>query len=836
MFRTALRNVFAHKARLLMTVLAVLLGVAFVSGTLIFTTTVSEAYTRSAEKSFDRLDVQLRPAKNAGGHDTGRLLDQDLLQRVDALPGATSATGVVSGFAALAGKDGKLVGEGWPTRGTNYAGADDPRYPMAEGRPPAAAGEIAIDAHTAERTGHRVGDTIRLSVSGPVIAERVTGIFTTDDGSVAAGGTLTLFDTATAQSLFAEPGRYNQIELRTQSGTPPDLLRQQAESIVPHGVEAVTVAELSAEQAGENAANISSLSQVLLVCAGVSLFVGVFLIVNTFTMLIAQRSKELALLRAVGATRRQVTLSVLAEAAVVGLIAGAAGLVAGIGIAAAVRAVLSSGDGTLPDGPLVIGTTPIVAALALGLGVTVLAAWLPARRAAKISPVAAMSSVYAPATTQSLVVRNTVGGILAVGGAALVVAASGMTGGKPWLALGAVVLLVGVLVLTPLLSRPAITATGPLLRRFGVVGRLAGQNAVRNPRRSAATASALTIGLTLIASLSVVGASADKAVHELAATGWVRADYMVSMANAGPLAVGTETKLRELPEVTAASPRREVPARVDGVDQTVVGFRTAEIDQLIDMNFTTGTFVPGDTAVVDEETAIAKGWQPGDTVEVIWPDGARSELELTGFYQSAFDEGLKTDIAVIDPHLDRIADGEVMVKVEGGVSEAAQHTLEQALGDSPAIRIQDRQELADTITGTVGLILNILYGMLALAVVVAVLGVINTLALSVHERAQEIGLLRAIGLDRTGVKRMIRLESMVISLFGGVLGVGLGVFLGWALGELVSTLGIDTWSLVVPWGRLALVLSAAAVVGVVAALWPARRAANLNVLDAIKTE
>ncbi|MGH3392458.1 MAG: ABC transporter permease, partial [Actinomadura sp.] len=353
MFRTSLRNVLAHKARLLMTVLAVMLGVAFVAGTLVFTDSVSEAYTRSAEKSFTGVDVRLWPAKSAAGHDTGRLLDQRLLDEAGALPGAASATGVVAGFAGLAGKDGRLVGEGWSTTGANYDGTDA-RHPLVAGRAPAATGEIALDARTAERTGYAVGDTVPLSVHGPVLQEKVTGIFTTDDGNVAAGGTLTLFDTATAQRLFAEPGTFNRIDVTAAPGTTPEQLKQQTARLLPYGVQAVTAAELTAEQADTNAASFATLSKVLLACAGIALFVAGFLIVNTFTMLVTQRTKELALLRAVGATRRQVTRSVLTEAALVGMAASAAGLAAGIGVGTAVRAVLSATGGTLPDGPLAV--------------------------------------------------------------------------------------------------------------------------------------------------------------------------------------------------------------------------------------------------------------------------------------------------------------------------------------------------------------------------------------------------------------------------------------------------------------------------------------------------
>jgi putative ABC transport system permease protein len=830
MFRATLRNVLAHRARLLMTVLAVLLGVAFVAGTLIFTDSVSAAYTRSAEKSFTGIDVQLRPAVNPGGHDTRRLLGSATLDQARALPGAASVTGVAAGFTALAGKDGELVGEGFTTAGANH---DGDRHPITAGAPPRAEGEIAVDATTAARTGYAVGDTVRLSVDGPVREEKVTGIFTTEDGNVSAGGTLTLFDTATAQRLFAEPGHYNRIELTAAPGTTPERLQRQAERIVPPGVEAITADALAAEQTATNAADFDLLAKVLLACAGIALFVGIFLIVNTFTMLVAQRTRELALLRAVGATRRQVTRSVLAEAALVGSVAAAGGLAAGIGAGAGVRAVLSATGGTVPDGPLVVSPVALLVAPALGVGVTLIAAWLPARRAARIPPVAAMSAVHTPATARSLVVRNTIGAAVAAAGAVVVVVATTMTDGELVLGAGAVVLLVGVFVLTPLLSRPVVAAAGPVLRRFGVTGKLARQNAVRNPRRTAATAAALTVGLTLIAALNVIGASADKAVHDLAASDFMRGDYLVTMANAGPLAPDADDKLRALAEVTAVSPRREIPARVDGVPQTVSGFHTADVDRLLDMGMTEGGFAPGKTAVVDEETARAEGWTLGDTVEITWPDGVREPLELTGLYSRSFDAGLKTDISLMDPHLDSDAEAEIFVKTADGASEQA---IRDALGGSPAIRIKGKDALTADITGAIALVLNILYGMLALAVVVAVLGVVNTMAMSVHERAQEIGLLRAVGLNRPGVKRMVRLESVVISLFGGVLGVGLGVFFGWAVGELVATVGIDTWTLVLPWGRLALLLAAAVLVGVLAALWPARRAARLNVLDAIRTE
>jgi putative ABC transport system permease protein len=442
------------------------------------------------------------------------------------------------------------------------------------------------------------------------------------------------------------------------------------------------------------------------------------------------------------------------------------------------------------------------------------------------------------------VVRNSLGAVFAATGGGMVVASTVVDGSSTTsqdapeilLGLGAVLLLTGVFVLTPLISRPVIAAAGPVLRRFGIVGRVAGRNAVRDPRRTAATASALTIGLTLISALSVLGTSANKTTRDLAGSGYIRADYIVTMAGGGSFTPDTERRLSGLDVVTASSPRRETRARVDGADQAVTGFDNATVGELVAFDFIEGGYAPGETAVVDEQTAAGKGWRVGDTVPVTWPDDAHGTLTISGVFKSGFDNGVKTDVSVMDPHLDRIADHQIFLKTRGGPDEETRRVLERALGGSPAIRIDDTDDLVSEITGTVGLVVNILYGMLGLAVLVALLGVVNTLAMSVHERAREIGLLRAVGLDGPGVRRMIRLEAVVISLFGGVLGVALGVFLGWAVSELIAATLIDSWGFVVPWGRLALVLVAAALVGVLAALWPARRATRLDTLDAVNAE
>ncbi|MFF1307270.1 ABC transporter permease [Streptomyces sp. NPDC058307] len=842
MFRTALRNVLAHKARLLMTVLAVMLGVAFVSGTLVFTNTISEAYQKSSAKGFDQVDVAVTAkSRKDKGNTIGKNpeLTQALLEKSAEVPGAANAIGVVSGFTAIADKDGKLIGGGFQSQGGNYYGDKDPRYPLAEGTAPHGANQVAIDSETAKRAGYKVGDTVRISVDGPVLKPVVTGIFTTDDGNVAAGGSLALFDTATAQKLFGKPGTYDEIDVKAASGTSQTALRAALDKALPSDlVETETGKELADSQAELISSSMAGLKQGLLVFAGIALFVGTFIIANTFTMLVAQRTKELALLRAVGASRRQVTRSVLIEAFVVGLIAAVTGLVAGIGVGAGLRSLMSTLGATVPDGPLIITPGTVGTALAVGVLITMLAAWLPGRRAAKIPPVAAMSSVHAKATTKSLVLRNTLGALFSGAGVAVILAATTMDGsdGQAPMGMGAVLLIIGVFILTPLLSRPLIAAAAPLLRVFGISGKLARQNSVRNPRRTAATASALMIGLTLITGMTVMAGSLQKSIDKMASAA-IEADYVVSMANGNELSPDVEKKLAKVDGVTAVSPLRNAASRIDGETEYLTGVNGSAIGKLTDLKVDSGTFEVGGTrVVVDKDTAKSYGWKAGSSFTAHYEDGKAQKLTVAGVYEgNELISGIMLDTATLSPHLSDLSDMQVMLKTSDGASAAAKDRLEKALGSNPAIKVQDKKDLSDSIAQMFTLMLNMLYGLLAMAVIVAVLGVINTLAMSVFERSQEIGMLRAIGLDRKGIKRMVRLESLVISLFGGVLGIGLGVFFGWAAGELLGT-KMATYELVLPWTRMAVFLLLAATVGILAALWPARRAARMNMLTAIKAE
>ncbi|WP_405948459.1 ABC transporter permease [Streptomyces prunicolor] len=842
MFRTALRNVLAHKARLLMTVLAVMLGVAFVSGTLVFTNTISNAFQNSSAKGFDQVDVAVQAKSQDDKGDTvGKTpeLTQAMLDTSAKVPGAASATGVVNGFTAIADKKGKLIGGGFQSEGGNYWGGKDARYPLKSGTAPHGSGEVAIDSETAKRAGYEVGDTVRISVDGPVLTPKITGIFTTDDGNVAAGGSLALFDTTTAQKLFGKAGTYDEIDVKAAAGTSQAALKAQLDQALPKGLtETTTAKKLADDQAEAIASSMSGLKSGLLVFAGIALFVGTFIIANTFTMLVAQRTKELALLRAVGASRRQVTRSVLLEAFVVGAVAAVAGLLAGIGIGAGLRALMGTIGATVPDGPLVITSNTVLSALAVGILITMLAAWLPGRRAAKIPPVAAMSSLHATATTKSLVLRNTLGALFSGAGIAVVIAATSMSGsdGQAPMGVGAVLLIIGVFILTPLLSRPMIAASAPVLRIFGISGKLARQNSVRNPRRTAATASALMIGLTLITGMTVMAGSLQQAIDKMASSA-ISADYIVSMANGNQLSPDVDKTLTTTSGITASSPLRNAPSRIDGKTEFLTGVNGSAIGKLTDLKVDSGTFkVAGTQVVVDDDTAKSYGWKAGSTFTTHYEDGKAQQLTVSAVYEgNALIRGIMLDNATLAPHQTDPADMQILVKTADGASSSTKDKLEKALGSNPAVKVQDKKDLSDSIAQVFTLILNMVYGLLAMAVIVAVLGVINTLAMSVFERSQEIGMLRAIGLDRKGIKRMVRLESLVISLFGGVLGIGLGVFFGWAAGELIGS-KMATYELVIPWARMALFLLLAGTVGVLAALWPARRAAKLNMLSAIKSE
>ncbi|ELP66777.1 ABC transporter permease [Streptomyces turgidiscabies] len=837
MFRTALRNVLAHKARLLMTLLAVILGVAFVSGTLIFSDTYKSAYGSQAAKSYAHVDVQVVENTDYSGENTG--ISRKTFDEIARLDGVADAAGRVEGSASVADRDGGLISAGMFNAGANFApgkSGKDRLYEFTDGSGPTEPGQVALDKRAAEKGGYRVGDTVPVALTGPAKTYRLSGIFTTENTSVAQGGSLVLFDTPVAQRLYLRPGVYESVTVTAAPGVSSSELAATVRKVLPDSATAKTGRQLADEEAKRAAADALTLGTLLLAFAGVALFVSVFLIANTFTMLAAQRTRELALLRAVGASRRQVTRSVLTEAMAVGVVASAAGLGLGAAIAATARSVADFGGGKIPDGPLAVTSTTVLVAVVVGVLVTMVAAWLPARRAAKIPPVAAIGSAHLPATTKSLVLRNTLGGIVTLLGAAIVVAGAGAGGsrGAKIVGLGAFFAVIGVIVLIPLLSRPVIAAVRPLLRRgFGISGKLAGQNAVRSPRRTGATASALAIGLTLVSGLTVLGAtlgqSADRITGDI-----VKADYMVMDDGTG-LDASAVAALRKVGGVSAVSQEQGGLMTVGRSMQQVSGVTAADFPKTIHLTVVSGsldTLTKGQMAVADD-VARSNGWKTGDTLPVGYEDSERGRLTVGAIFESnTVVSPVVVSTDVLKPHQDESRILWIYVKTDGSTKAKA---LADAVAAHPGATVGDRQVIRDHFNGDVDTTVNILYGLLAISLVIAVLGVVNTLAMSVFERQREVGMLRAVGLDRQGVTRMIQLESVVISLFGALIGLALGAFLGWAVCEATKA-DIPGYMLVLPWDRFGLFLLLAALVGLLAALWPARSAARLNMLTAIKAE
>ncbi|MEW2414117.1 FtsX-like permease family protein [Streptomyces sp. NPDC046866] len=850
MFRTALRNVLAHKARLLMTVLAVMLGVAFVSGTFVFTDTVSKALSDQSRKSYDGVAVsvtQFGPGRTEdGAKEEGEPgISQQTLDKVARLDGVDSVAGRVSGFAGVPDRRGKLIGTGWANQGANFAPAKDgkdPRYAFTAGHGPAKADEIALDKASARAGGYSVGDKVRVATNGPVKEYTLAGVFTTEDGAVNAGGSLVLFEAKVAQELYLAPGYYSELAVAAKPGADAAKLLAEVTPVVGKHAKAETGAALAERNAKDIEKGMDGMKTGLLGFGFIALFVSVFLIYNTFTMLVAQRTKELALLRAVGATRSQVRRSVLSESLLVGVIASVLGLGFGVALAAALRSAMDGFGAKIPAGPLVVSPTAVVTALVVGLVVTVLAAWLPARRTSKIPPVAAMGSAHLPQSGKSLVVLNSFGGVLTAIGSGLIVMGSSKGGetGRWIIGGGAFFTLIGVAVLIPMLSRPLIAVVRPLLTRvFGVAGNLAARNAVRNPRRTGVTAGMLTIGLTLVTGLTVLGVTVGKAVDR-STTDQLRADYVLSMAGGGDLDPSVLTALEKTPGVAAVSGQQSAYFKgADGTFHSASGVNPAALDKVVNFKVVSGSvagLAQGQVAVADK-TAKKAGLSVGSTVEASFDGGAKKSLKVA----AVFEESELVSPYVLDARQIPVEAGEkpqirqVFVKMAGGESRADEQKVIDALGDNPAIKIENKQDIRNTMGGIINTMLNVMYGLLGMALVISVLGVVNTLAMSVFERTQEIGMLRAVGLDRGRVKNMIRLEAVVISLFGAVLGVGLGTFLAWALGRTLKTT-IPNYELVVPFDRIGVFLLLAAVVGVLAALWPARSAAKLNMLTAIKTE
>ena len=835
MLRTTLRSLLARKLRLALSGLAVVLGVSFVSGTFVLTDTLSRVFDELFAGVNAGTSVTVRGVSALGDEDAAAPppVDEAVLDRVLAVDGVASATGRVSGYAELVVDGAPVTSGGAPSLGVDIQ-PDSPleTLTLRDGAAPQGPDEVAVDKATADRVGLEVGDRVQVALREGLRDVTVTGTLGFGDADSFAGASLAAFDLASAQRLVGRPGTFSEIAVAAEDGLGDDVLAERVGAVLPAATEAVTGTQSSAESSAEIKEGLGFFTTGLLVFAGISLFVGAFLIFNTFSMLVAQRARELALLRALGASRRQVTSSVLVEALAVGLLASLVGFALGIGVAAALRALLSLLGIDLPDGELVLAPRTLLVCLLVGVGVTAVAALVPARRAARVAPVEAMRDA-GPAEERSLFRRGLLGALLLLTGVGLL--AAGLTRGTlPLVGGGAAVTFLGVATLSPLVARPVASALAAPFARLGVPGRLGRANAVRSPRRTSATAAALMVGLALVSAVSVLGSSLKASVDKIVDS-QLGADFVLTSSSFQGFSPSVADRLRAAPEVDGVLALRFAQLLVDGRTGGVSGIDPRAVERVLALDVVDGDLASLDAGslAVSADAAEELGLAVGDEVPVTWARTGEASLRLVAVYAS---NEFLDDYAVVEEAVvagtDQELLGAVLVNVREGTTPArAREAVDGAVGDLPTVRVDDRAAFVAEQSSQVDQLLNAITVLLVLSVVIAVLGIVNTLALSVVERTRELGLLRAVGLSRRQLRRMIRVESVVIALYGALLGLLVGTAFGWALVRALEEQGVSEFAL--PLGRLALVVVAAALAGVLAAALPARRAARLDVLAAV---
>lgn len=846
MLKTSLRSFLAHKGRLALAGLAVVLGVAFVTGTLVFSDTINAAVnglfaSTAADVTVSPLQAFTPEVEDQGLAGTPPTLPAATVSTVAGLPGVQDAHGQVSvQNLTLVDKDDRPVGptSGAPTLGQNWFPTDHPSITITQGRPPVA-GEIVIDQASAQRRGVRLGDPLRVITPSGTSAATVVGLARFTAANPGVG--LALFDTATAQNiLLGKKDTYTAVTIDVAPGASDATVQQHVRTALGSGFTVNTKEEQATSAAAQIGSFLDAVTYALLGFAGIALLVGTFLILNTFSMLVASRTRELGLLRALGAERGQVLRAVLLEALLLGLAGSTVGLAAGIGLAALLTSLVGQAGVDLSGTPLVISAPVPIAAYAVGVLVTVLAAWLPARRGARVAPMVALRDAAAPAAPPLgrralLGVPLLIAGIAALIGAATV--NDDLTTAAILLGAGVVTTLLAVIVLGPVIARIVVHGLGvafPLV--FGAVGKLSQRNAIRNPRRTGATAAALMIGLSMVSAAAMLAASLNISItREVENT--FGADFVVSAGGAQPISADVTAKVRAVPGVQAVTRQRYALAHYDGFQVAIAGVDTATIDHALKTQYVAGSTadLAGGGLMVDQTTAATNNLHLGSPVPLTFLGGTTATLPVAAISKTPAGGG--KDGGTFQVSLDTLAryapaapDVTLYVNTAASADKTAIATaLDHALAGNPQIHVQNQTDYRNQVTGQVTTILTLLYGLLALAILIAILGVINTLTLSVIERTREIGLLRAAGTTRRQIRRLIRLESVLIAIHGAFLGLAWGI----AGQKALTSQGITT--LTVPWTTILTVLAGAVVIGLGAAILPAFRAARMNTLTAIAT-
>jgi putative ABC transport system permease protein len=853
MWRTTIQGVAARKVRLALTALSIVLGVAFVAGVYVLTDTLRRSFDVAFAQTGVGIDLVVRHQGAFDGDGQGRdrpQLPESAVDTVRALPEVEAADGFVQGFAQLVDKDGETVGSlGAPTVGISWSttpGVGPLR--IADGRPPDHDGEVAIDDATARRLGYRVGDDVGVLLLGPRRDFRLVGIFTFGERTDLGPLTFAAFDLRTAQREFGDDG-LDAINVVLKSGADVSAAERTLTRTLSD-VEVLRATEVVAETAEPVEETLGFLNAALLGFAGIGLLVGGFIIFNTFTILISQRTRELGLLRAVGGSRTQIVGSVMAEALIVGLAGSLVGLGIGIGLARVLLDVLPSFGLTVPDASLVILSRTIVASFVIGVGVTTAAALHPALRAARVAPVAAIGDGQRDVGAAPLVRRTLAGVVIAAVG--LGVSWYGIDGGLgeersvAVAFLGVFVVFLGLVAMGPVLARPLARILGrPLPSVLGVTGTLARGNAARNPRRTSSTAAALVIGLGLVTLVAIFTDSAKSSLRTGIDDG-LRADAVIS-GSGSSMSPELADIVRGLPQTGRAVTLRFGEIRLDGDEEHLAGVTPKGLARVVDLDVTDGSFdgtLAEDELLVSEREARHYDLAAGDRVPLRFPEGGVRRLRVAAIYrnqnflgdwsirfminQRLFDQGFQP------PHRDWY----VLANARDGSTAGAAGLVaaaDRALAEPfPNASVRTQEGYKDAQESELDTFLNVFVALLLLSEVIALLGIVNTLFLSVYERTREIGLLRAVGMSRLQVRRMVRGESVVITLIGCVLGVLIGLLWAWAVVSALSGQGIT--AVTIPPQDLVLFVVVSAIAGFAAALLPAWRASRLDVLEAIAHE
>ena len=840
MWKVTIKGLLAHKLRLALTALAIVLGVTFIAGTFVLTDTLHNTFDNLFGTIYSKVDFQVRGVAQfgSGGNATRNPVPESILSTVRGVPGVQVAQGTVNGYAQFIGHDGKAISTGGaPTLGLAFD-PDQAISPLklVQGRPPTTSSDVVMDLGTAQKYGFSVGQRVRILLLGPTRTFTITGITKFGSANSLAGATLAAFDVPTAQAILGRVGQFDAINVVAAPGADKASVQRSIAAALPHGVEVVTGQTVVNEQTSNVSSALSFFNTALLVFGFIALFVGGFTILNTFSIIVGQRTKELALLRIVGASRRQVFVSVLAEAAIVGLVSSLIGIGLGVLAALGLIALLSGFGVTLPTGPIVFEARTVIVCLIVGVVVTMVSAIGPARRAVRIAPVEAVAEQQ---VEHEIPMRRRFtwgAGITLAGIAALAV---GLTAPAIQLVgLGAVLIFIGVARLAPAAARPMASALGrPLSRMLGMSGRLGRENSMRSPRRTAQTASALMVGLALVSAIAVFGSSLSSSATQ-SIDNAISADIIISPTNttgSGSFGNTVPATAAAVPGVTASSTVYGGQFEVRGSIQSLGALTTKNLSDTVILNMNSGTedALAAGELLIDAKTASSDNLKVGDTVPVKFALTGDSRMRIGGIYQNnALIGSYLIGDAFYRAHFENPSPFAVLLQTHG--SPGVQHAVEHALAGYPNVKVQSRAQFEATQAAQVNQLLGLVYALLALAVIIALIGIVNTLMLSVFERTHEIGLLRAVGMKRRQIRAMIRSESVILALFGAVIGIVVGTALGIALVSSLHSQGITVTT--IPWSSLVVFLVLAALLGLLAASWPARRAARLDVLAAIAAQ